>query len=242
MDERARREGMAFVSAENNGSRTYSRNDIDGCRIVYMILAPDGREQFFKSDPPAPARLAALFQPQPRASSPPGARVQMPPLTAAEVAAAQRPIILGPRLSTWEKVKTWFAIIFFYIPLSLGGMVGSSYGVYLGYVDLKTVSFGTFSELQAARTSKYIRNGNAFYYGKVYLPNGQVIESKLDRPDSDAASNSVLGWHLDTHFVQKKDEHEWIAYIGCFGLMLAGSLVILRKCMSGIWALVMGEA
>jgi hypothetical protein len=195
MDERSRREGMTFGSSGNNGSRTYSRTDIDGCRIVCMILPPDGREQFFKADPPAPASLAALFQPQPRASAPPGAQVQMPPLNAVERAAAQRPITLAPRLPTWEKVKTWFAIIFFYLPLSLGGMVGSSYGVYLGYVDLKTVSFGTFSELPATPTSKYIRNGNAFYYGKVYLPNGKCISGigSLVMGEACMASNGAHG-------------------------------------------------
>lgn len=241
MDERARREGMTFVSAGNNGSRTYSRPDIDGHRIIYMILTPDGRAQFFKADPPAPASLAASFEPQHRASSPPGAQVQMPPLTAAEVAAAQRPINLGPRLSTWQKVKTWFTVIFFYIPLSLLGMVGSSYGVYLGYVELKTVSFGTFSEFQTTTTSRSIRNGNIIYNGKVHLPNGQIVESQLDDPTSYSVSNSILGWHLDSHFVRQKDEYHWIGFICCFGLMLVGSLAILKDSLSSIWSLMTDE-
>jgi hypothetical protein len=122
-----------------------------------------------------PPVLQRCFSRSPVPALRPVPRYRCPHLNAVERAAAQRPITLAPRLPTWEKVKTWFAIIFFYLPLSLGGMVGSSYGVYLGYVDLKTVSFGTFSELPATPTSKYIRNGNAFYYGKVYLPNGKCI-------------------------------------------------------------------
>ena len=222
MDERARREGMTFVSLGHNGTRTYSRPHVDGYRTTYLVLSPDGKEQFFKAEPISTMYPASLT----------GDNILAHPVDRGQPRPTQNSSLVG--LSAWEKVKSWLTILFIYIPLSLASIAGGAYGLNITYHDWRTVSQGSYVELWVTPTKYVSRRSSRTYYGKILLPNGRTVEAEMD--DSD--SRTVTGWHLNETFVRDKNAQSWIWQAIVYGTFFFFGLYILASCFIGLRDLV----
>jgi hypothetical protein len=235
MDDRAQREGRTFVSAGADGSRTYSRPHTDGVRISFLTQHPDGRAQYVKalpagiSQPPPSAPLTFLKVEHPSA---PPSREQHSQLN------TPRP--LGPPMTTGEKAKSWFVVLFFYLPFSLAGLIGFSLGLRTTYTEWKTVSQGTYARFDAYPEKTVTHRGVTTNYGIIRLPSGKQTQVELDRIPPFATATPVTGWHMDDTFVRDKHLTRWMWNGGFFLILLSLSLLVFTTCLSSIRELIRG--
>jgi hypothetical protein len=226
MDEHGRSHGMTFVSAGNNGSRTYRRPHMDGFRTTYLILEADGREFFFKAMPPSPESPAdddlssdssagIDFREHPQASG--TSAIPAPP--------AQR-----------NRLLRWLATLLLWLPLSLIGLTGSSYGLHSAYTQWQTITHGTYIEARATSIKMVTRQGGSTLQGSIRLPNGNLAQTPVDS----IATPIVHGWHLGNNFIRDTHAQRWIVPGGGSALLLLASILLLVRTLSSIRSLVRG--